>query len=108
MKVENEGIIKPCVSIIFFLQMQAYRQGLRYPKYQFLIIGWYLKGWWVEPDANRDLGCTEEERLSVLPRAMGPLLYEFPTSTNLVTEGGLVSDIKIFAVLEEADVLRLS
>ena len=63
---------------------------MQYPKYQFLVYGWYSDGWLREPDPTRNLGCTLEERIGTLVHALAPIQAEFYTNYTLVTEGGLV------------------
>ena len=74
-----------------FTPIKAYKRGLGYPKEQFLVYGWYSEGWWIEHDPTSELGCTQEERITTLGYALGPVHAEFYTDLNLVTEGGLVS-----------------
>ena len=71
--------------------MQAYKRGLRYPKYQFIIYGWYGDGWWIEPESERKLSCTPEEIAETLDYALTTRPPEFYINTSLVTEEGLVS-----------------
>ena len=70
---------------------QAHKRGLRYPRQQFLIFGWYSDGWLIEPDPTKDLGCTLEERIRTLDRALAVAIIQYSTNASLVTEGGLVS-----------------
>ena len=80
----------PCM-FLTHSYIQAYKQGLRYPKQQFLIIGWYGDGWWIEPESERKLDCTPEEIAKTLDYTLGTLAADFYTNESLVTEGGLVS-----------------
>ena len=76
--------------IISTLHMQAYKKGFRNPKYQFILPGWYPYKWWVETDSNRDLGCREEERVSVLEKTLAIRVTQFNDNKTLITEGGMV------------------
>ena len=74
--------------------MQAYKQGLRYPKQEFIIYGWYDDGWWIEREAERILSCTPEEIAETLDYTLATRSPEFYTDASLVTEGGLVSVVE--------------
>lgn len=71
--------------------MQAYKQGLRYPKQHFIIYGWYNTGWWIEGDSEKKLSCTKEEIAETLDYTLAVLPSEFYTNTSLITKGDLVS-----------------
>ena len=75
--------------------MQAYKRGLHYPKYQFLMFGWYAEGWLKEPGSIKKLDCTLEERIRTLDYALAVEMLDFNTNASLVTEGGLVSAVHI-------------
>ena len=49
----------------FFFLMQAYEQGIFYPRYLFLFYGWYSDSWWIGSDSE-NLTCTQEERERVV------------------------------------------
>ena len=85
------GILSTPLFIYSHIYMQAYKQGLRYPKQQFIILGWYGDGWWMEPESERKLDCTPEEIAETLDYTLATQSPEFYTNTSLVTEGGLVS-----------------
>ena len=76
------------------IYIQAYEQGLRYPKQQFIIYGWYDYGWWIEPESEQKLSCTQEEIAETLDNTLATQPSEFYTDTSLVTEGGLVSVVE--------------
>ena len=67
---------------------KAYRRGLRYPRYLFLLYAWYRPKWWVDEDME---GCTSEERESVLPYALGIVQYEFSKDYDAIIDAGMVS-----------------
>ena len=73
--------------------MQAYKRGIRYPKYQFLMFGWYEEGWLEEPGSIKELDCTLEERIRTLDYALAVEMLDFNTNASVVTEGGLVSAV---------------
>jgi hypothetical protein len=52
------------VSSYLFL-MQAYEQGIFYPRSLFLFYGWYADNWWVG-SANEGLSCSQEDRERVV------------------------------------------
>jgi hypothetical protein len=54
-----------CHPAFFFLYVQAYEQGIFYPRNLFLFYGWYDDNWWVGSDSE-GLSCTPEERERVV------------------------------------------
>ena len=70
---------------------QAYRLGFRYPKYIFMTYGWYADKWWTGSATSSQYNCTAEERATILPYTMGPLLPEFPADLDAEAEPGIVS-----------------
>ena len=81
--------------------MQAFEDGIRYPQYIFLFYGWYENNWWVGTEEEQDLlrnmsafsGCTAEQRASVVPYSLAPLLAEFLQDQNesTIISSGIVS-----------------
>ena len=77
-----------------FVYIKAYKQGLGYPKQQFIIYGWYDDEWWIVHESERQLSCTQKEIAETLDYTLAPLVSEFYSNTSLVTEGGLVSVVE--------------
>ena len=76
--------------VTFSSLLQAYKRGLRYPKYQFLIFGFYSEGWLEEPGSIKELDCTLEERIRTLDYTLAVDLDTFNNNASFVTEGELV------------------
>ena len=77
--------------VTFSSLLQAYKRGLHYPKYQFLMFGWYEEGWLEEPGSIKELDCSLEERIRTLDYTLAVVdLDTFNRNASLVTEGGLV------------------
>ena len=55
--------------------------------------GWYVDNWWTGSATSSQYNCTAEERATILPYTMGPLLPEFPADVNTEAEPGIVSFI---------------
>ena len=82
------------------INMQAYEYNIRYPRYLFLFLGWFVDKWWIgTPEEQEGLrqsevfNCTAEQRESVLPYSLAPLQAEFLEDQDLstVTSSGIVS-----------------
>ena len=43
------------------LVLQAYRRGLWYPKYHYLLMGWYTNEWWKDEATLAKYNCTVEQ-----------------------------------------------
>ena len=73
-----------CIAKLIFLHMhsimllllQAYKQGIFYPKNLFLFYGWYVDQWWKEGE-NENLPCTAKQRERVVSSGLAPLQDEF-------------------------------
>ena len=75
--------------------MQAYRQGLRYPRYLILTYTWYSTNWWVGTEKeDEELGCSTADRESLLPYTLGPQQFEFIDDNSVVADTGIVSLVK--------------
>ena len=70
--------------------MQAYRQGVMYPRYLFFFYGWYADQWWVGTE-DEDLTCTSEQREMVISSGLAPVLDEFTSNCSRVASTGTVS-----------------
>ena len=74
-----------------------YKQGIHYPRYELLFYGWYSEEWWkVEDDT---LGCTAEERQSVIGPALSPLQDEFISNCSQTTDSGIVSRMRTCTII---------
>ena len=40
------------ISNILTLLLQAYRRGLWYPRYHFILLGWYSANWWKQVNST--------------------------------------------------------
>ena len=66
--------------------MQAYEQGIFYPRSLFLFYGWYSDNWWVGSDSE-GLSCSLEEREIVVRSGLAIVNDEAISdcSTNIST-----------------------
>ena len=76
--------------------MQAYQAGIYYPRYQFVIVGWYGDLWWVGDDSTQEYllsnyGCTLSNREVALQYSLSVVQDEFATNDSLVIDSGNVS-----------------
>ena len=72
-----------------YLNLQAYRSNMTYPRYMFLTYGWYEDRWFAE-EMQED-NCTSAQRESVLPYTLAVLQDEFLTNLSAITDTGIVS-----------------
>ena len=73
---------------------QAYRQGMRGPKYVWITLGWYHADWWVE-EAERQLSngndfCQPEELASLVEKSLSMRGLEFGQDLSLINFHGVV------------------
>lgn len=40
---------------------QAYKEGMLFPKYIWMIIGWYSNNWWHLKEDEHEIGCNQTE-----------------------------------------------
>ena len=73
--------------------LQAYRQGIHYPKYMIITNGWFAPKWWEVATESSKYNCTAEEIASVLPYVLAPLIPEFPTGVDTIAEPNIVSQL---------------
>ena len=57
--------------------------------------GWYNENWWTGPATSSQYNCTAEDRATILPYTMGPVLPEFATDLDAEAEPGIVSVYQI-------------
>lgn len=82
-----------CYLNIIFFPSKAFRNGIQYPRTQFILIGEYADDWLRETNPARDLGCTLEERQLTLGYALTVNLPDQPENTNTIRPfGGLVRE----------------
>ena len=72
------------------LRMQAFDQGVFYPRNLFLFLGWYSDNWWVGSDSER-LSCTQEERERAISSGLAVFLDEFLSDCSKNISTGIVS-----------------
>ena len=70
--------------------MQAAKDGLRYPKYTWIIYDWFPDRWW-ESKPTDTVICTDEEMKTVLERAILFRRHPLPQQGNITTDAGIVS-----------------
>ena len=71
--------------------MQAYKQNIFYPRYQFLFYGWYSDRWWIASE-KENISCTQEQLERVIGPALAPLQDEFISNCSRNTDTGIVSN----------------
>ena len=59
--------------------MQAYRQGLKYPQYVFLMYGTYEPQWWAKQEDKGSVRCGADELAEVLEFSLAAL--HFPSES---------------------------
>jgi hypothetical protein len=69
--------------------MQAYEQGIFYPRNLFLFYGWYSDSWWVGSDSE-GLSCSQEERERVVRSGLALLNDEAITDCSNYISTGIV------------------
>ena len=70
--------------------MQAYKQNIFYPRYLFLLYGWYTDRWWIAGE-EENISCTPEQLKRVIGPALAPLHDEFISNCSQKTDTGIVS-----------------
>ena len=73
--------------------IQAYVEGIRYPKYLLITYGWYSREWWKEGITYSNYTCTAEERASILAYSLAPRVRESYTDLTAEDDSGIVSNI---------------
>jgi len=49
------------VTIDFFDMLQAAKRNLTYPRYAWIMFGWYPDKWWTGAMARNNLSCSDEQ-----------------------------------------------
>ena len=63
-------------------------RGLKYPKYQFIVFGWYPEGWLSDsPYFTGAVDCSDEERARTLEYSLTIELQDFDYTTSTTSEG---------------------
>ena len=80
-----------CLKLI----LQAYQAGVYYPFYQFVLVGWYGRGFWVGSQATQEYllstyGCTVENRETALAYGISIVQEEFASNYSKVVDSGIV------------------
>lgn len=76
--------------------MQASLRGVKYPRYEFLLYGWYDNQWWIgSAEEETKLlklynNCSIAERESVIGPALAPLADKFITNCSFTSQNGKV------------------
>ncbi len=74
---------------------KAYKEGMLFPKYIWMIIGWYSDNWYLEGDEN-EVKCNKTEMEAAV---YGHLTTEVDFFTNDIYEKldyGIVIDLELF------------
>lgn len=71
--------------------MQAYAEGIYYPKYLLITYGWYDNEWWTVKATSSHYNCTADQRASILAYTVAPRLQESYTNLTAEDESGIVS-----------------
>ena len=82
-----------CITVIV-VTMQAFKRGLRYPQYVYLLYGWYRHQWWHISSDNDNVTCTRSQMEQVLERSI--LVTQYPEILNRsqITDTGEVTCIQ--------------
>ena len=65
----------------------------------FITYGWYANNWWTVPATSSKYNCTAEEKATVLPYTLAPIVSEFPTNFSSQAEPGIVSCINNWSLV---------
>ena len=69
--------------------MQAYKEGILYPRNLFLFYGWYADSWWVGSESE-NLSCTLEERERVVSSGLAVVVDEAISDCSRSISTGIV------------------
>ena len=76
--------------LVCSILVQAYKRGLKYPRFTFLHAAWWSDQWW-RGSVTEGHNCTVEEREAVVEYSLAVLLYEHIENDDDIAETGLVS-----------------
>lgn len=73
--------------------IQARQQSLDFPRYAWIIYGWYSNDWWISTNDEVLSQCSNEELRDFLSDARVIALQPYPMSENMnnIIVGGIVS-----------------
>ena len=74
--------------------MQAYEEGLSYPKNVLITYGWYRGEWWTDKASSSQFNCTAKQRASVLAYAFASNVQQSYTNLTARDESGIVSSCR--------------
>ena len=75
----------------YVLNMQAYEEGISYPRNLLITYGWYGNEWWTGDATSSQFNCTPAQRASVLAYTLAPQVQESYTNLTERDESGIVS-----------------
>ena len=73
------------------MSIQARQRSLLFPRYAWIIYGWYTNDWLISTYDEALSQCSNEELLEFLSAARVIALQQYPTSENMDIVGGIVS-----------------
>ena len=90
--------------------MQASAEKMYYPRYQFILLGWYDYYWWVGSAAKqKDLmdryNCSVEDRQRVLQYSLAIFQDQFISNFSKVADSGIVSLLGALFVLSSLQIM---
>ena len=80
------------VTIDFFDMLQAAKRNLTYPRYAWIMFGWYPDKWWTGAMARNNLSCSDEQLEVFIENARTVLIQHNPITedVNGTTIAGIV------------------
>lgn len=103
------------IKLLFFSNVQAFKEGIYGRRYQWIITGIYEDNWWqLTDDESEMLGCNEEQLLTAIDGCISTDVL--PLSKNTNTHYGFVSvtsynhifinlDICIYTYIQSKNIL---
>ena len=87
--------------MVYYLLMQASAEKKYYPRYQFVLIGWYGVNWWVGSASEQkrlmdQYNCSVEDRKRVLQHSLTIIYDQFISNFSKVVDSGIVSLLGTF------------
>ena len=87
-------IVCSALLMLFASLLQAFKRGLKYPRFTFLHAAWWSDQWW-RGNVTEDHYCTIEERETVVEYSLPVLLFEYIENDDDIAETGLVSYLQL-------------
>ena len=81
--------VSSLIPLLYYTIIQAYEQGILYPRYLFLFYGWYSENWWVGSE-NENLTCSQEDREEVIKSGLAIVFDESITDCSQNISTGIV------------------